>query len=75
MPHLDRFLPQSSVLLGHAAPPRLLGGRLCFATSRGLPFEVRIPNAITLRTFAETDAGENIVPCENAQDMLARLGI
>ena len=42
---------------------------------RGLPFDVRIPNAITLRTFAKTDAGENIVPCENVQDMFARLGI
>lgn len=43
--------------------------------NHGLLFEVRIPNAVTLRTFAETDAGENIVPCENAQDMFARLGI
>jgi len=43
--------------------------------NRGLPFDVRIPNAITLRTFAETDAGENIVRCEDAQDMFARLGI
>jgi DNA-damage-inducible protein J len=33
--------------------------------NRGLPFYVRIPNAVTQRTFAETDAGENI----------ARLGI
>jgi len=43
--------------------------------NRGLPFDVRIPNAVTLRTLAETDAGENIVHCENAQDMFARLGI
>jgi DNA-damage-inducible protein J len=43
--------------------------------NRGLPFDVRIPNAVTRRTFAETDAGENIVPCENAQEMFARLGI
>ena len=43
--------------------------------NRGLPFDVRIPNPVTLRTFAETDAGENIVSCENAQDMFARLGI
>jgi hypothetical protein len=32
-------------------------------------------DAVTLRAFAETDAGENIVPCENAQDLFARLGI
>ena len=43
--------------------------------NRGLPFDVRIPNAITQRTFAETDLGENIVRSENTQDMFARLGI
>jgi DNA-damage-inducible protein J len=43
--------------------------------NRGLPFDVRIPNAVTQRTFAETDAGENIVRCENAEDLFARLGI
>ena len=43
--------------------------------NQGLPFEVRIPNAVTRQTFAETDAGENIVRAENAEDMFARLGI
>ena len=43
--------------------------------NRGLPFEVRIPNAVTQRTFAETDAGKNIVRCDDAQDMFTRLGI
>lgn len=43
--------------------------------NRGLPFDVRIPNAVTQRTFADTDAGENIIRCENAQDMFAQLGI
>ena len=43
--------------------------------NRSLPFDVRLPNAVTLTTFAETDAGENIVRCGNAQDMFARLGI
>ncbi len=43
--------------------------------NRGLPFDVRIPNAVTLRTFVETDAGENIVCCENTEDMFAHLGI
>ncbi len=36
--------------------------------------DVRVPKAVTLRTFADTDAGENLVPCENAHDMFARLG-
>jgi len=43
--------------------------------NRGLPFDVRIPNAVTQRTLAETDAGENIVRSENAEDMFTRLGI
>ena len=43
--------------------------------NQGLPFEVRIPNAVTQQTFAETDAGENIVRTENAEDMFSRLGI
>lgn len=43
--------------------------------NRGLPFEVRIPNAVTLRTLAETDAGENIVSFENAEDMFTQLWI
>ena len=43
--------------------------------NQGLPFEVRIPNAVTRRTFAETDAGENIVRCENVADMFTQLGI
>jgi len=43
--------------------------------NRGLPFEVRVPNAVTQRTFAETDNGENIVRSENAEDLFTRLGI
>ena len=43
--------------------------------TRGLPFEVRVPNDVTLRTFEETDAGENLVRCENAQELFAKLGI
>ena len=43
--------------------------------ARGLPFEVRVPNEVTLQTFEETDAGENLMRCENAQDLFAKLGI
>ncbi len=35
--------------------------------SKGLPFEVRLPNQVTLQTFADTDAGQNLVRGENAQ--------
>ena len=43
--------------------------------ARGLPFEVRIPNQVTLKTFQETDAGQNIIPCEDAQEMFDKLGL
>lgn len=43
--------------------------------NRGLPFSVRIPNEVTRRTFAETDAGQNVAPYESAEDMVSRLGI
>ena len=42
---------------------------------RGLPFEVRIPNAVTLKTFEDTDAGREIVRVENADTLFDQLGI
>jgi len=41
----------------------------------GLPFEVVIPNEITYRTFENTDAGHDLIVCENADDMFRKLGI
>ena len=41
----------------------------------GLPFDVAIPNEITLRTLADTDLGRNLVVCEDADDMFKKLGI
>ena len=41
----------------------------------GLPFEVVIPNKTTLRTLGETDAGKNLVVCEDTDDMFRKLGI
>ena len=41
----------------------------------GLPFDVVIPHATTLRTFDETDAGKNLVVCEDTDDMFRKLGI
>jgi DNA-damage-inducible protein J len=42
---------------------------------KGLPFEVAIPNEITRRTFEDTDAGRNLIICDNADDMFEKLGI
>ena len=41
----------------------------------GLPFDVAIPNKTTYRTFDDTDAGRNLVVCEDADDMFWKLGI
>jgi len=41
----------------------------------GLPFDVVIPNETTLRTFDETDAGKNLIVCEDINDMFRKLGI
>ncbi len=41
----------------------------------GLPFDVVIPNETTRRTFCDTDAGRNLVVCEDADDMFRKLGI
>ena len=41
----------------------------------GLPFDVAIPTATTKRTFKTTDAGRDLVVCENADDLFEKLGI
>lgn len=41
----------------------------------GLPFDVVIPNETTKAVFEDTDAGKNLVRCNNADDMFAQLGI
>ena len=42
---------------------------------KGLPFNVVIPNATTRNTFEATDAGQDLVVCEDAEDMFSKLGI
>ena len=41
----------------------------------GLPFEVRLPNKTTIRTIKDTDAGKNLVHCDDVEDMFDKLGI
>ena len=41
----------------------------------GLPFEITIPNKTTRRTFANTDAGRDLIICEDTDDMFRKLGI
>ncbi|RPJ15133.1 MAG: type II toxin-antitoxin system RelB/DinJ family antitoxin [Desulfobacteraceae bacterium] len=41
----------------------------------GLPFDVVIPNKTTYQTFENTDAGRDLIVCEDADDMFKKLGI
>jgi DNA-damage-inducible protein J len=41
----------------------------------GLPFELVVPNKTTEQTFQDTDAGINLVRCDNADEMFNHLGI
>jgi DNA-damage-inducible protein J len=40
-----------------------------------LPFDVVIPTSATKRTLDSTDAGHDLVICEDAEDMFEKLGI
>jgi DNA-damage-inducible protein J len=42
---------------------------------RGLPFDVAIPNEVTRKTFSDTDAGHDLIICDDADDMFKKLGI
>ncbi|HPQ05481.1 MAG TPA: type II toxin-antitoxin system RelB/DinJ family antitoxin [Methanothermobacter sp.] len=42
---------------------------------KGIPFEIKIPNEITEKTFQKTDKGEGLIKCKDADDMFEKLGI
>lgn len=41
----------------------------------GLPFDIVVSTATTKRTFALSEAGRDLVVCEDADDMFRKLGI
>ncbi len=43
--------------------------------NQGLPFEVRIPNQTTRRTFEDTDAGENVIRCTDVEEVFDKLDL
>ena len=43
--------------------------------SGGLPFKVVVPNEQTRKTFQQTDDGQDLTVCEDAQDMFKKLGL
>ena len=42
---------------------------------KGLPFNIVIPNKITQKVFKDTDNGQNLVHCDDADDMFNKLGL
>jgi DNA-damage-inducible protein J len=42
---------------------------------QGLRFDVVVPTETTRRTFDDTDAGRNVIVCENVDDMFDKLRI
>ena len=40
---------------------------------RGLPFAVEIPNDVTVQTFQDTDAGENIIHAQSKEELFELL--
>ena len=43
--------------------------------NKGLPFDVKVPNRMTRKTFEDTDKGKHLVRYDNAQDLFDDLGI
>ena len=41
----------------------------------GLPFDFVVPTATTKRAFEASEAGRELVVCEDANDMFSKLGI
>ena len=42
--------------------------------NNGIPFDIRIPNKVTLKTFEDTDKGKNLTRYKNPKDMFEKLG-
>jgi DNA-damage-inducible protein J len=40
---------------------------------RGLPFEVRIPNAVTRQAMRDAETGENLIEAESMDELFAKL--
>lgn len=41
----------------------------------GLPFDIAIPNETTRQTFSDTDAGRDLILCNDIEDLFKKLGI
>ena len=43
--------------------------------NNGIPFELRIPNEETIKTFESSDQGKDIIECKDIDDMFDKLKI
>ncbi|MDD3001661.1 MAG: Antitoxin DinJ [bacterium ADurb.Bin157] len=43
--------------------------------NNGLPFELKVPNETTLKTFRDSESGKDLIECKDAEDMFNKLGI
>ncbi len=43
--------------------------------TRGLRFQIKLPNEETIRAFESTNKGEGLTVCKDAEDLFQRLGI
>ncbi len=43
--------------------------------NKGIPFAIRIPNKVTLKTFEDTDKGKNLERHTDSNEMFNKLGI
>jgi DNA-damage-inducible protein J len=45
------------------------------AREKALPFEMRVPNAVTAQTLAKSERGEDVHRAKDAEDLFQQLGI
>lgn len=45
------------------------------AREKALPFEMSVPNAVTVETLAKSERGEDVHHAKDAQDLFGQLGI
>jgi len=43
--------------------------------NNGIPFDIRIPNKVTIQTFEDTNKGKNLTRYKNSKDMFDKLGM
>lgn len=41
--------------------------------TRSLPFPIKLPNDVTVKTFQKTDAGENVIHAQTKEDLFELL--